>query len=112
MNFLLGERLRQLREENKLSQKELAKYLGVTGRTISYYEYGKRFPSPETLNRIADYFNVSLDWLFGRTNIRTPIAKVAEKNSNREYNDPYSNNHEYYISEKELLEFLQQKKKG
>jgi transcriptional regulator with XRE-family HTH domain len=118
-NTLFGENLRKLRKEKNLTQKELAEYLGVTGRTIGYYESGERFPSPETINRIADLFNVSLDWLFGRTNIRTPIIQVSEKPN--EYNDnalidnaliDNASNDEYLISLDELKEFLNQKRRG
>lgn len=70
---MLGEKLRILRQEMNMTQMQLAEHLGVTGRTIGYYEADKRFPSPETINRIADLFDVSVDWLFGRTNIRAPF---------------------------------------
>jgi transcriptional regulator with XRE-family HTH domain len=57
---MLGKRLCQLREENRLTQKELAKHLGLTGRAIGYYEAEERCPAPDTLNKIADFFNVSV----------------------------------------------------
>lgn len=110
-NSLLGENLRKLRKEKNLTQKQLAEYLGVTARTIGYYENGQRFPSPETINRIADFFNVSLDWLFGRTNIRTPVMKISEKSDNYN-NDNDIRNDEDFISIEELKEFLNQKRRG
>lgn len=109
VNLLFGENLRKLRKERNLTQKELAEYLGVTGRTIGYYENGERFPSPDTINRIADLFNVSLDWLFGRTNIRTPVIKVSEKSNS--YNGSVSDE-DIFISLEELKEFLSQKRRG
>ncbi|MBW2672110.1 MAG: helix-turn-helix domain-containing protein [Deltaproteobacteria bacterium] len=65
MNF--GNRLRQLRKEKGLTQAELAKLLSIGESTISFYESGKRQPDYETLIRIADLFNVSVDYLLGRT---------------------------------------------
>jgi len=65
LNF--GNRLRQLRKEKGLTQAELAKLLSIGESTISFYESGKRQPDYETLIRIADLFNVSVDYLLGRT---------------------------------------------
>ena len=70
MNNLFEERLKTLRKEKKLSQDELGKALNIHGRTIGYYESGQRKPSPDILCEIADYFNVSVDFLLARTSIR------------------------------------------
>lgn len=66
MSFLFGNRLRQLRKENNLTQKELAYKLGLAFSTISMYERGIREPDFETTEAIADYFNVSMDFLLGK----------------------------------------------
>ena len=60
-------RLKQLRTERGLLQADIGGYLGKGQNTISYYETGKREPSIEELKRIADYFNVSVDYLLGLT---------------------------------------------
>lgn len=65
MNF--GKRLRQLRKEKGLTQAELAKLLSIGESTVSFYESGKRQPDYETLIRLAEVFNVSVDYLLGRT---------------------------------------------
>lgn len=62
-------KLKQLREQNHISQSELAKYLGVVRSTICQYEKGNRLPDTETLIKIADYFNVSVDYLIEHNNI-------------------------------------------
>lgn len=62
-----GDRLKQLRDEKKLTQEELGKIINVTKVSISGYENGNRNPDIETLHNIADYFNVSSDYLMGRT---------------------------------------------
>lgn len=74
MNF--GNRLRQLRKAKGLTQAELAKLLSIGESTISFYESGKRQPDYETLIRIADLFNVSVDYLLGRTDDTTDIYKL------------------------------------
>jgi len=64
---MLGKRLKELRESKKLTQKDLADQLGLTDATIGFYEAEKRNPPIDTLNRIADFFDVSVDYLLGRT---------------------------------------------
>lgn len=59
--------LRKLRKERNVTQKQLARALGVSESTISLYESGKHEPDHATLIKIADYFNVSIDYLLGRT---------------------------------------------
>ncbi len=56
----------------RLRQEDIAAYLNVSRQTISKYERGDREPDFYMLNRIADYYQVSIDFLFGRT----PIKKI------------------------------------
>lgn len=60
-----SQRLKELREENKLLQKQLASELGVSQVTIARWETGSREPSFDDLIRIARYFSVTTDFLFG-----------------------------------------------
>jgi methanogenic corrinoid protein MtbC1 len=62
-------RLRELRTAADLRQKDLADALGLAQTTIANYEQGARFPDEKNLHRIADYFNASLDYLMGRTDV-------------------------------------------
>ena len=64
--MILGYRLRELRKENRMSQEDLGKLLGVTKVSISGYENGNRVPSLDVLNQILDVFGVSADYLMGR----------------------------------------------
>ena len=64
---VFSERLLQLRKSKKVSQVELAKEIGVSSRVYQDYEYGKREAQMTTLIRLADFFDVSLDYLTGRT---------------------------------------------
>lgn len=65
-----GERLRQLRVEKNLTQEELANYFGLHKTRISQYELNKRQADDEMKKKFAKYFNVSLDWMMGLTDIR------------------------------------------
>ena len=60
-------RLKELRTEAKLTQQDLADTIKVSKSTISMYENGKRLPEYETLEAIADYFNVDMDYLTGKS---------------------------------------------
>lgn len=62
-------RVSQLRKDKKLSMAALGDILGVSDEAIRLMEKGKRSPSFEVLCSIADYFNVSLDYLVGRSDI-------------------------------------------
>lgn len=63
---VFSERLKELRKEKQLTQQELAEILGVKRNTYSDWENGKSEPNYKKLVKIADFFGVSLDWLFGR----------------------------------------------
>lgn len=65
-----SERIRLLRKERGFKQKELAEALGLAARSYQCYEYGERFPDFTGLIAIADFFDVSLDYLVGRSETR------------------------------------------
>lgn len=62
-----GQRIRKLREENDLSREQLAKSLNLSYWAIAKYEAGERTPDSKTLQCLADFFQVSVDYLLGRT---------------------------------------------
>lgn len=64
---IIGERLRGLRESVRLSQVKLAKEFDVSQSALARYEIDDSTPSPEVFLKYADYFDVSLDYIFGRT---------------------------------------------
>ena len=68
-----GNILKKLRKDRCISQTELAKALGLSFSAISMYERGSREPDFETLEAIADFFNVSMDYLLGKTSFLSPI---------------------------------------
>ena len=61
-----GKRLRELREQHEYTQEELARLLNTSRSRIGMYEQGKRQPDFEMQEAIADLFNVTIDYLFGR----------------------------------------------
>ena len=65
--------LKLLRNEKNMSQQELADALGISKSSINMYEWGERQPNFEVLEAIADFFNVDIDYLLGRTNKTTKI---------------------------------------
>ena len=71
-----SERLRALRKERGLNQTELATALNVTFGTVSIWERGVRKPEMDTLEKISDYFDVSLGYLLGSTDDRQPPEGV------------------------------------
>ena len=64
---VISKRLKQLREDAGLSQSKIGQLVGVPQSSIYRYEQGQSTPSPKTFRWYADYFDVSLDYLFGRT---------------------------------------------
>lgn len=82
MNF--GQILRELREERGIYQKELASYLNVSISTISNYENGVHFPDLDVLCQIAEFFNISTDYLLGRTQYQYDI-KMLNQSLTSEY---------------------------
>ncbi len=60
--------LRSIREDNDIKQKDLAKYLNVSQNTYSQYETGVISVTAEVLIKLADYYDVSVDYLLDRTN--------------------------------------------
>lgn len=78
-----GERLKELRKNKGLTQEDLAKTFYLNKSSISRYENNTQIPENELLQKIADFFNVSLDFLLGRSNnlnaVAPPITKKDEK---------------------------------
>ena len=74
------QRLKELRLSKGLTTTQLAAELKCTNQTISHYERGDREPSKDILIKIADYFDVSVDYLLGRTeNARDPLSGWTEE---------------------------------
>lgn len=68
-----GQRLKDLRNSRGISQNELSKHIGVSKSSVNMYERDEREPGFETLEAIADFFNVNMDYLLGREPISTSV---------------------------------------
>ena len=72
---MVFENIRNLREDHDYTQAQLAELLQVHQTTYSSYELGKLGIPAEALMQLADFYQVSVDYLLGRTNIKTPYPK-------------------------------------
>ena len=77
---MLHIRLRELRTNMKLTQADVAKFLKVSTQAYNFYETGKREPDNETLQKLASFFDVSIDYLLGRTNEHTSVSISNDEN--------------------------------
>jgi transcriptional regulator with XRE-family HTH domain len=62
-----GDRIALLREKRGMTQAELSSKLGISRASLSHYEKNRREPDYKTLNKIADFFHITVDYLVGRT---------------------------------------------
>lgn len=95
---ILARRLRTLREEHGYLQKFVADKLGIKSNTLSGYENGTRSPDPSMLSDLADLYNVSIDYLLGRTDNKEALHKQAGISD-----DDYNNLSAY---QKEVIDFF------
>ncbi|WP_404427270.1 helix-turn-helix domain-containing protein [Ureibacillus chungkukjangi] len=87
----IGSKIKYLRERNNISQKDFAKKIGVSNTVLSRYESGDRKPDYDTLQLIADYFEVSTDYLLGRTQNLEIISQDDEADFQAFANNPELN---------------------
>lgn len=78
---MLSNRIQELRKAKKISQRKLAKDMNLAPSTIAI-EVGKRKPDSDTLQKLASYFNTSVDYLLARTKEPRPADKIKEAISN------------------------------
>ena len=65
--MIFSERLKELRTEKGVKQKDVAEFIGISTNGDCFYELGQREPSLQTLSKLCDYFEVSADYLIGRS---------------------------------------------
>ena len=90
---MLGTRIKLLREELGLKQEDLAKKLSVSPSAIGMYERNLREPNNELILKIANFFNVSVDYSLGKSDIRNPEIEIDKDKINiglstKDYNPP------------------------
>lgn len=74
-------RLKELREKNSLSQKAFSIKIGVSQSTVGMWESNRREPNFETVEKLANFFNVSVDYLLGREEKAAPQEKQQKPNT-------------------------------
>lgn len=104
---MLGKRLEELRTEKRMTKKEVADYLQIDQSTYGKYELGKRQPDYETLDKLANLFNVSVDYILCRTNVRTPIETIAAHHEGEDWTEEELEEIERF---KEFVKMKRQKK--
>lgn len=119
---MLGNRIRELRNLKDITQEDLSKIIGVTTSMVGMYETDARNPSYEVLKKIADYFEVTTDYLLGRTeepthsgqNATMPIKRIPERFTSPEEARAYVEKHvilganginPYKFDDEKILEF-------
>lgn len=75
---IFSNRLREQRDKMGLSQAKLANRIGVKTQTVSLWERGERYPTKPTLSRIADYFNVSIEYIIGESDDDSPRQEIID----------------------------------
>lgn len=89
MTQLFGKKLKALRTAKKISQKEFGKRFGLAESTIGMYERDERRPDFELLNKFADFFEVSTDYLLGRTDTNAITSQEKDEQEFQAFiNDP------------------------
>lgn len=104
----LQEKIKELRLNSGISQKKLANAIGVAQSSINYWEKGQRTPSVSAAQKLADYFNITLDELYDIDNsgdmLKSPITLAAHFNG-----DEYTEEELEEI--KQFAEFVKSKRK-
>ena len=73
--------IKKLRTEKNMSQAELASELNISNSSVAMWEIGKRYPSKELYEQLADLFNVDIDYLYGRVSLRQKIHFDGDGNA-------------------------------
>lgn len=108
---VLPERLKTIRQDRGLTQREVAKKMHISPSSIALYETGDRNPDPLMLKRLADFFDCSVDWLLGRVDLKDLQGyKKTEILAAHRRDDPLSKlPEEALCSLKEFQDFIMKK---
>ena len=105
-----SERLKQLRLEKELTQEELGKIIGMTKQSVYNYENGKRKCDEESLIKLAEFFNVSVDYLIGHETIRKSYLSTLSIKQKRILElSGCLNDNQLTLLEQVILEFIKNK---
>lgn len=102
-------RIKELRIEKNMLQSDVAKLVGKSERMIGFYENGERDPNTETLAKLSEIFDCSIDYILGKSDIRNPEQQIKD-----EFSFAYHKETEGLSEEevKEAIEFYKRIKYG
>lgn len=80
----MANRIKQLRGENRMTQVQLSMELDISQETVSAYEKEKHYPSFAQLCKMSELFHVSIDYLMGRSDVRTPVKIIEDETISRQ----------------------------
>lgn len=103
-------RLRELRASTGLSNVQFGKLFGVSGPSICRWENGACYPNQRQMKQICEYFNISLDYLFGVSDEKGVIIKNEPLENNRELLYVGNLSHEQIESLKKIIELYEKTK--
>lgn len=107
---MLKDVLCELRKEKGFSQTQIAKMLNITRQAYNHYETGTRYPTPEGLTMLAEIFDVSVDYLLGRTTTKKDLPAIdGERKKLNDFIDTM--NDEQLKKLIEYMEFLKSRTK-
>jgi len=109
MSKQFGDRLKELRMEKGLTQEELAKIFNTGKASISHYESNRRIPDANTIVKYATFFNVTVDYILGKSDIRNPYYKSECANDKIDLSEFPE---EIIQQIKDYVEFLKEKYKN
>ena len=104
--MLFSERMKELREQKEISQKQLAENMHISQSSVSEYENGNQQPPLEMLIKLADFFDVNIDYLLGRTNIAISLNRLKERISTRAGQIPLNELFTLKDNEKEIVALI------
>lgn len=109
---MLPQRLKALRKEAGLTQKEIAQQIQVGQNSYSNWENGNRKPTAEITSKLAHLFNVSTEYLLGKTDNKNPEDELSDVEILYRRNSKNMTPEQKEIFKKELLEFMEIRRKA
>lgn len=79
VNGMLKDNLKQIREANGLTKRELCEKTGISERAYLTYEYGEREPKISVIEKLADFYGVTTDYILGRDNVLSPFEEIISR---------------------------------
>lgn len=109
---MFTKRLKSLRKEAGLTQKEIADHFKTSPQSYAQWEKGLRSPSKESLEKLAQFFNVSTDYLLGNSELKNPEEQLSNVELLFRKTSKNMTPEQKEIFQKELLEFMEIRKKA